>query len=46
MIKLAVSLGAVESLACLVTSSVHHDKYISAADRERGGLSDSLVRLR
>ena len=41
-----MSLGSTESLTCLLTSSVHIDKYMSSEDRARGGVSSSLIRLR
>ena len=46
MIQLAVSLGGVQSLIEIAGSMTHPEKYISAAERKEGGLSESLVRFR
>ena len=43
LIKLAVSLGGVESLACHPASTTHAS--VPRADRILGGISDGLVRL-
>ena len=46
IIELAVSLGGVQSLIEVAGAMTHPEKYITAADREEGGLSESLVRFR
>lgn len=45
IIELAVSLGGVQSLIEVAGAMTHPEKYITAADREEGGLSESLVRF-
>ena len=46
LIQLAVSLGGVQSLIEVAGAMTHPEKYISGSDRQEGGLSESLIRLR
>ena len=46
VIQLAVSLGGVQSLIEVAGAMTHPEKYITAADRQEGGLSESLIRFR
>ncbi|XP_068721462.1 cystathionine gamma-synthase-like [Montipora capricornis] len=45
LIQLAVSLGGVQSLIEVPGAMTHPEKYITASDRQEGGLRESLIRF-
>lgn len=46
LVKLAVSLGGVQSLIEIATAMTHPEKYVSVEERKETGLKESLIRFR
>lgn len=45
LVKLAVSLGGVQSLVEIATAMTHPEKYVSVEERKETGLKESLIRF-
>lgn len=45
LVKLAVSLGGVQSLVEIATAMTHPEKYVSIEERKETGLKESLIRF-